>query len=150
MRPAAWRRAGGAVGAFGAAILIVLGGIPGARALTAQNAAPAGATHFKLGGDVAHGRQVYEQRCVLCHGGAGDGRGEMGGVMKPPPADLTDAAKMGKRSDFDLYRTIADGGPAVGLSPAMMGFKGLMSDFDVRSVAAFVRTLAKKSAAPRR
>jgi mono/diheme cytochrome c family protein len=148
MRPAVWWAC--VVLAAGAAIFFLLGGSPGgARALSAQNP-PTNRARFELGGNVARGRQVYEERCVLCHGGAGDGRGEMGGVMKPPPADLTNAAKMGKRSDFDLYRTVADGGPAVGLSPAMMGFKGLMSDSDVRSVAAFVRTLAKKSAVPRR
>ncbi len=107
---------------------------------SAGGAAPRG---FKLGGDPAKGRRVYASACALCHGDAGDGRGEAAGALSPRPSDLTDAARLGKLTDWDLYRVIRDGGPALGLSPAMQGFRTLLPDAEVRNVGAFVRTLAK-------
>ena len=115
-------------------------GAPAATPTSAPGAAPRG---FKLGGDAAKGRQVYASACALCHGDAGDGRGEAAGVLSPRPADLTDAARLGKLSDWDLYRLIRDGGPAIGLSVGMQPFKLVLPDADLRNVAAFVRTLAK-------
>jgi high-affinity iron transporter len=104
---------------------------------------------FKLGGNAARGRQFYAVNCAACHGPAGDGRGEMAVALLPKPTDFTNAALMAKRSDWDLYRIIRDGGQAAGLSPTMAGFKPMLADGDLRSVAAFVRTLAKRPA-PRR
>jgi mono/diheme cytochrome c family protein len=112
----------------------------------AGGAAPKG---FKLGGDPAKGRQVYASSCALCHGDAGDGRGEAAGVLSPRPSNLTDAARLGKLSDWDLYRVIRDGGPALGLSAGMQGFKPLLPDAEVRNVASFVRTLAKGRRPPK-
>lgn len=34
------------------------------------------------------GESVYRQRCVLCHGDAGDGQGPIGRKLTPPPRDL--------------------------------------------------------------
>jgi high-affinity iron transporter len=104
---------------------------------------------FRLGGDPARGRRLYANNCAACHGPAGDGRGEMAVALVPKPTDLTNAARMAKRSDWDLYRIIRDGGQVAGLSPSMAGYKPLLSDADLRSVAAFVRGLTKRPA-PRR
>jgi cytochrome c553 len=115
-------------------------GAPAVAPGGAGGAAPKG---FKLGGDAAKGRRVYASACALCHGDSGDGRGEAAGALSPRPPDLTDAARLGKLTDWDLYRVIRDGGGALGLSPAMQGFRTLLPDAEVRSVGAFVRTLAK-------
>jgi high-affinity iron transporter len=120
-----------------------------AAATAASAAAAAPPPGFKLGGDPARGRQVYATNCAACHGAAGDGRGEMAVALVPKPTDLTNAARMAKRSDWDLYRIIRDGGQVAGLSPSMAGFQPLLSDADLRSVTAFVRSLAKRPA-PRR
>ena len=37
---------------------------------------------------LARGESVYRQRCVLCHGDAGDGQGPIGRRLTPPPRDL--------------------------------------------------------------
>ncbi len=40
------------------------------------------------GGDPARGRQVYERYCVQCHGGRGDGAGEVARWSQPKPRDF--------------------------------------------------------------
>lgn len=117
--------------------------LPAVAAAPPANGGSAPPPGFKLGSDVAKGRQVYAISCASCHGDAGDGRGEAAGVLNPRPSDLTDAARMTKLSDWDLYRVIRDGGPAVGLSETMQAFKPLLPDSDLRNVAAFVRLLSK-------
>jgi mono/diheme cytochrome c family protein len=118
-------------------------GVPAASPAVAGSGAPKG---WKLGGDAAKGRQVYASSCALCHGDAGDGRGEAAGALNPRPSNLTDAASVGKLSDWDLYRVIRDGGPALGLAATMQGFKPLLPDPEMRDVAAFVRSLTKGKA----
>ncbi len=107
-------------------------------------AAPAG---FRLGGDAVRGRQVYAANCATCHGDRGDGRGEAAGALDPKPTNFTNAAVMHARSDWDLYHIIRDGGPAGGLSAGMVGYGPMLTDGDLRSVAAFVRTFAGPAAA---
>lgn len=128
------------------AIAATLANAPNASSGAASPAPPPG---FRLGGDAMRGRQLYAANCAACHGPAGDGRGEMAVALVPKPTDLTNAAHMAKRSDWDLYRIIRDGGQVVGLSPSMAGYQPLLSDADLRSVAAFVRGLTKRPA-PRR
>ena len=38
---------------------------------------------------LAQGKKLYEQNCVTCHGPKGDGKGQLGAVLKPPPSDFT-------------------------------------------------------------
>ena len=35
------------------------------------------------------GKKLYEQNCVTCHGSKGDGKGQLGSALKPPPSDFT-------------------------------------------------------------
>jgi mono/diheme cytochrome c family protein len=119
------------------------GSAGGAGAATPA-AMPAG---FRLGGDAVRGRQVYAANCATCHGDRGDGRGEAAGALDPKPTNFTNAAVMHARSDWDLYHIIRDGGPAGGLSAGMVGYGPMLTDGDLRSVAAFVRTFAGPGAA---
>jgi high-affinity iron transporter len=34
------------------------------------------------------GKKLYEQNCVTCHGSKGDGKGQLGGALKPPPTNF--------------------------------------------------------------
>ncbi|HEV2845735.1 MAG TPA: cytochrome c, partial [Thermoanaerobaculia bacterium] len=76
--------------------------------------------------------------CALCHGATGNGRGTL--PLNPPPADLR--AVTGKRSDWEIYVVIRDGGPALGLSKQMLGWSKTLSDQEIRDTAAYVRSLA--------
>jgi mono/diheme cytochrome c family protein len=99
---------------------------------------------FKLGADLVRGKGIYLTVCATCHGPAGDGRGESAAALDPRPTNLTDRRLLARRSDWELYRIVRDGGPAAGLSPAMGGVKFTLPDADIRSVTAFIRTLARK------
>jgi mono/diheme cytochrome c family protein len=38
---------------------------------------------------LTQGKKLYEQNCVTCHGPKGDGKGQLGAALKPPPSDFT-------------------------------------------------------------
>ena len=78
-------------------------------------------------GNAAHGQSIYDQ--------------PVSDAMNPRPRDLTDRAYMSTVSDEQLLTVIKHGGPSVGKSPAMMAFKGVLSDDDIRALVAYLRTL---------
>ena len=38
---------------------------------------------------LSEGKKLYEQNCVTCHGSKGDGKGQLGGALKPAPTNFT-------------------------------------------------------------
>ena len=115
-----------------------LAALVAAVAFSARAAAPPEPPGFKLKGDAQRGKPLYAKSCALCHGATGDGRGTL--PIKPPPADLR--AVTPKRSDWELYVVIRDGGPVLGLSPRMLGWSKTLSDQEIRDTAAYVRSIA--------
>ena len=111
-----------------------------AAAAIALSAAP-------LQGDAGHGKAVYEQHCVECHGAAGTGDGPASFLLSPRPRDFT-TAKYKIRStetgtlptDEDLTRTVRQG--LYGTS--MPGWQSLLSDTDVRDVVDYVKTFSPR------
>jgi len=97
---------------------------------------------FKLNGDPARGKVVFDRSCALCHGPAGRGDGAMAPSLDPKPQDLTDRTVMARRSDWEIYLVIRDGGKVLGLSPQMYSFKNILEDQQIRDVAMYVRRLA--------
>lgn len=105
---------------------------------------PAG---FQLNGDVERGRAVYLKSCATCHGPAGDGRGKLAASLKVKPKDFTAPETLARRSDWEVYLVVRDGGKVLGLSTAMFGFGKILSDQEIRDTAAFVRSLAPRRSA---
>ena len=101
---------------------------------------PAG---FQLGGDAERGKAVFAKSCAICHGAAGDGKGKVAETMNPRPINFQDAQYMARRSDWELYLAVRDGGKAVGLSPKMFAWKGLIPDQSIHDAVAYIRTLAR-------
>jgi cytochrome c oxidase cbb3-type subunit I/II len=65
---------------------------------------------------VERGREVYQQRCVGCHGEKGDGNGSAAAFLEPRPRDFTEPAFKFRTTpsgslptDGDLFRTITRG-----------------------------------------
>ena len=50
------------------------------------------------------GKKLYEQNCVTCHGSKGDGKGQLGAALKPPPSDFTKPFKQWPYSKGDLKK----------------------------------------------
>lgn len=98
---------------------------------------------FELGGNAERGAPVYKQYCAMCHGDEGKGDGLAATALNPKPKNLADKAMMEKISDWEIYVVIKEGGPAAGLSPLMTSWKAVLSEEQIRDVAAFVRSLAK-------
>ena len=115
----------------------------GAAVSLAAWAVPPAPQGFQLNGDPGRGQAVFARSCALCHGEAGKGDGSMAASLDPRPKDLTDRAVMAKRSDWEVYLVIRDGGKALGLSPQMFSYKALLKDQEIRDVAAYVRSLAR-------
>ena len=109
------------------AILITFGGILSTEALAEDK------------GDPAKGKEPYVQYCAACHGAEGKGDGDAAQALDPKPRDLSDASFLSGESNEHMYKVIAEGGPAVGLSPLMAAWGGIMSEQEIWNVIAFIR-----------
>ncbi|MEO1993851.1 MAG: cytochrome c, partial [Planctomycetaceae bacterium] len=91
-----------------------------------------------------HGRQLYMEHCMHCHGVSGDGSGPTARYLNPLPRDyrkgvfkFTSTKKDLKPNRDDLKRTIKLGIPGTYM-PSFM----LLTDKELQSVTEYVRWLA--------
>jgi caa(3)-type oxidase subunit IV len=86
---------------------------------------------------VAHGKELYNQQCVSCHGAAGRGDGPAAGSLVPPPRNFTQAAgwKNGRKPS-QIFKTLREGLPP----SAMASFATLPAE-DRWALAHYVGTL---------
>lgn len=111
--------------------------------VTPPSAPAADAFPENLGsGDAATGGPLYVQYCASCHGDKGCGGGPLGEALNPKPALHCDGNYMNPKTDEHLYKVIAQGGTAVGLSPLMAPWLGTLDEAQIVDVVAFVRSLA--------
>ncbi len=96
---------------------------------------------------VAAGAKLYAQYCAMCHGKTGRGDGAVGASLKPKPRSFREPKLLKSRTDEDLFKVISKGGPALGLSPTMVGWGGILKEPQVREVVAFVRSMVDSSSA---
>jgi mono/diheme cytochrome c family protein len=87
------------------------------------------------------GRAIYRERCVLCHGELGDGRGVRARDLSPPPRNLTDPEWRDRTDDRHLYAWIAEGRQGT----AMPAWKPTLNPGEIWSLVAYVRTLAPRA-----
>jgi mono/diheme cytochrome c family protein len=87
--------------------------------------------------DAVTGREIYSNTCIRCHGI--DGKGTMGILLVPKPADLTSPAIQG-RLDASLFKRIHDGKP----NTAMGAWSTALSDDEIWDVLAYVRTFRQE------
>lgn len=90
-------------------------------------------------------KQIFDTRCVTCHGVAGAGDGPGSAALEPKPRNFGDAAWQASISDEQLEKAILYGGAAVGKSPTMPGNPDLMSKPEVvRALVAQLRGLERR------
>lgn len=114
---------------------------PAPEAVPATPPGPAVPTG-SLRGDPKAGEAVYAGYCTPCHGRDGKGEGLMAVNLNPSPRDFTDAEYMGSLSDEHLFTVIQKGGAAVGRSPLMAPWGGVISEEDTKDLIAYLRTLS--------
>lgn len=93
------------------------------------------------------GRRLYQHYCPVCHGATGQGDGSNGYNLKSAfgvqPADLT---KLDPPLSMDqLERVISGGGPVLGKSQFMPPWGGTLAPSEIHAVAAYVRSLSRKT-----
>jgi len=97
----------------------------------AQTASPADAQ--------AVAAQIFQERCVTCHGPEGRGDGPAGALYNPPPRNFHDPKWQKSVTDDTLAKVIVYGGAAAGLSTKMSANPDLQSKPAV--VAALVQQI---------
>lgn len=100
------------------------------------------ATDVMAAGDLEAGKQLYQERCSICHGPDGKGNTPTAQALTPKPRDHTDGAYMNTLSNEHLAKVIKQGGAAVGKSPLMPPQTDL-NDQQVQDIITFVRSLAQ-------
>jgi mono/diheme cytochrome c family protein/Ni/Fe-hydrogenase subunit HybB-like protein len=83
------------------------------------------------------GKKLFQQNCAPCHGPAGKGDGPMGKAMGIKPGNLTNAERMAKQADGEIFWKVSKG------KDPMPVFERKLSEKERWDVVAFVRTLAK-------
>jgi mono/diheme cytochrome c family protein len=95
-------------------------------------------------GDPKKGRELYMEKCVLCHGSQGEGWDWTKKVDKPP-IPVPDLAKASpEQSDQYLFDVVKEGGEAVGKTRFMPPFGFQLSDQEVWDLVAYIRSLGRK------
>ena len=87
-------------------------------------------------------KQVYGDQCANCHGDAGKGDGSDAMMYDPAPSDLTDAAKMSKVTDGEIYYQITEG------RKPMPSFRKKLSEQQRWQLVILVRSFAGQPAPP--
>jgi caa(3)-type oxidase subunit IV len=66
---------------------------------------------------VAHGKTIFMQQCVSCHGDAGHGDGPAAAALNPRPRNFTqDAGWKNGRKPSEIFKTLKEGIPGSGMA----------------------------------
>jgi mono/diheme cytochrome c family protein len=89
---------------------------------------------------LARGREIYLERCVACHGAAGQGDGPLAKSLTPRPRNLAnDPWKHGEKPE-QVLAVLANG-----VKDAQMpAWAGTYGPEDLKAVAAYVYQIARK------
>ncbi len=86
---------------------------------------------------VAHGKAIFMQQCVSCHGEEGKGNGPAAAALNPHPRNFTSAEGWGNgRKPSQIFKTLREGRPGTG----MASFITIPAE-DRWTLAAYVETL---------
>jgi len=94
-------------------------------------------------------KAIYMDKCANCHGDTGKGDGSEAMMYDPAPADFTDAAKMSKYTDGEMYYQITQG------RKPMPSFRNKLTEEQRWEMVLLVRSFAiaaateKKAEAPK-
>ena len=90
--------------------------------------------------EVAEGEGLYTQRCLTCHGATGTDDGPAAATLSRFPPELASFAWQAERSDAQIANAIRAGAPGTAMPPSRD-----LTDADVTSMVAYVRSLAEKA-----
>jgi mono/diheme cytochrome c family protein len=88
-----------------------------------------------------HGREIFEQNCIMCHGADAKGTGQLATALPVRPANLTDCKLTAEDPVEVVQGIIRHGGPYAGRSSVMPAFGTVLSSSDIADVARYVKFL---------
>ena len=91
--------------------------------------------------NISAAKPIFSEKCANCHGDKGKGDGSEAMMYDPPPADLTDAAKMNKVTDGEIFYQIT-----VGRKP-MPSFRKRLTEEQRWQLVLLVRSFAAQPTA---
>lgn len=93
------------------------------------------------------GKEVFAERCAICHGEKGNAKGEIANLLYPAPRDFTLAVFKIRTTptgslpaDEDLFRTISEGMAGTVMFP----FKNDLSEKERWAVVYFIKTFSER------
>lgn len=96
-----------------------------------------------------HGKKIYGQNCLACHGTKGDGNGDAAAFLAPKPRDFVTANYRLRTTptgmlptDDDLYRAVSFGMTGT----PMPGWKHLLNEDERWAVVEYIKTFSPKFA----
>lgn len=100
-------------------------------------------------GDLSVGKRVYNKYCYYCHGTEGRGDGAVAMGLTPHPANFVKDAERMKKSDKELFESIAKGihREIGGDELAMPQWNLILTEDEIWSVLAYIRHLSEKGRA---
>lgn len=90
-------------------------------------------------GGLNRGKLLYNEKCANCHGPTGHGDGPQAAFLDPKPTNLSDTKYMSTLTDEHIFKTISEGGIAVGKSNLMPRWKFVLLENDIWTVVAYIR-----------
>lgn len=114
-----------------------------ARRASAPVSGSTGATASVM--TVAQAKSLFNVNCARCHGASGKGDGPDATELGAFVPDFTDENFQKWRSDEELLVAIRDGGSAVGRSPMMPPWQGVLSPGEIAAMKDYVRSFRGKA-----
>ena len=103
-------------------------------------------------GSPAEGRTLFVHFCSGCHGPEGKGDGFNADTLrvrhKIRPRNLTETEYFAKKTDRELYATIALGGGHMGKSVFMPGWTYRLSPAQIKNLVSYVRAISNTPSRP--
>jgi mono/diheme cytochrome c family protein len=90
---------------------------------------------------LAAGKKMYGYDCAMCHGAAGDGKGDLASDMKLKMPDFHDADAMKASTDGELFKIIRDGKGDMPKEP-----EDRAKSQELWNMINYIRSFAKKEA----
>ncbi len=103
-------------------------------------------------GSPEEGKKLFVYYCSGCHGLAGKGDGVYAQTLRARhkvwPRNLTQTSYFAKKTDQDLYVTVALGGGHIGKSTMMPAWTVTLAPEQIKHLVSYVRTLSRTKSQP--
>jgi mono/diheme cytochrome c family protein len=86
------------------------------------------------------GARLYAANCAACHGDTGKGDGPTGQYLTPIPASFAAPEFWATRDDAAVKKAILEGGAAIGKSPLMAPWKGVLTAAQIDAVLVTIKS----------